>query len=151
MNSFRTTFTILFWLVYNFELIFVHWVYEKLYFVRGIETSDRSHATYLSGRCEYLKKSIINERRFTRMRPEAALQRCSQEKLSGNMHQIYRRTIMPKCNLLCNFIEITLRHSCFPVNLLHVFKTTFPKNTYEGLFLFGRKIAVLYSFAIIQD
>ena len=85
------------------------------------------------------------------MRPEAALRRCSQEKLSGNMQQIYRRTIMPKCNLLCNFIEITLRHSCSPVNLLHIFKTPFPKNTYEGLFLFGRKIALLYSFAIIQD
>ena len=99
-----------------------------------------------------LKK--INNPRATlhqTMRPEAALRRCSQEKLSGNMQQIYRRTIMPKCNLLCNFIEITLRHSCSPVNLLHIFKTPFPKNTYEELFLFDRKIALLYSFAIIQD
>ena len=33
------------------------------------------------------------------------------------------------------FIEITLRHGCSPVNLLHIFRTSFPKNTYGGLFL----------------
>ena len=32
-------------------------------------------------------------------------------------------------NLLCNFMEITIRHGCFPVNLLHIFRTPFPKNT----------------------
>ena len=38
--------------------------------------------------------------------------------------------------LLCNFIiEITLRHGCCPVNLLHIFRTPFPKNTYGGLLL----------------
>ena len=31
--------------------------------------------------------------------------------------------------LLCNFIEITLRHGCSPVNLLHIFRTPFTKNT----------------------
>ena len=31
--------------------------------------------------------------------------------------------------LLCNFIEIALRHGCSPVNLLHILKTPFPKNT----------------------
>ena len=34
-----------------------------------------------------------------------------------------------------NFIEITLRHECSPVNFLHIFRTTFPKNTGGGLFL----------------
>ena len=37
--------------------------------------------------------------------------------------------------LLCNFIEITLQHGCSPVNLLHIFKTPFPKNTSGGLLL----------------
>ena len=37
--------------------------------------------------------------------------------------------------LLCNFIEITLQHGCSPVNLLHIFRTSFPKNTAEGLLL----------------
>ena len=35
---------------------------------------------------------------------------------------------MSKCDL-CNFIEITLWHGCSPVNLLHIFRTPFLKNT----------------------
>ena len=31
--------------------------------------------------------------------------------------------------------EIALRHGCSPVNLLHLFRTPFPKNTYGGLYL----------------
>ena len=31
--------------------------------------------------------------------------------------------------LQSNFIEIALRHRCSPVNLLHIFRTPFPKNT----------------------
>ena len=31
--------------------------------------------------------------------------------------------------LQSNFIEITLRHGCSPVNLLYFFRTSFPKNT----------------------
>ena len=57
---------------------------------------------------------------------------------SENMHQIYRRTPMPKCDfnkVACNFIEIALRHGCSPVNLLHIFRTPFYKNSYEGLLL----------------
>ena len=34
-----------------------------------------------------------------------------------------------------NFIEITLRHGCSPVNLLDIFRTPFPKNTSGGLLL----------------
>ena len=30
--------------------------------------------------------------------------------------------------LLCNFIEITLRHGRSPVNFLHIFRTPFPNN-----------------------
>ena len=37
--------------------------------------------------------------------------------------------------LQSNIIEITLRPGCSPVNLLHIFRTTFPKNTYERLLL----------------
>ena len=40
---------------------------------------------------------------------------------SENMQQIYS-----------NFIEIALRHGCSPVNLLHIFRTPFPKNISEG-------------------
>ena len=37
--------------------------------------------------------------------------------------------------LLCNFIEIALRHGCSPVNCLHIFRTTFLKNTSGCLLL----------------
>ena len=37
--------------------------------------------------------------------------------------------------LLCNFTEITHRHGCSPINLLHIFRTPFPRNTSDGLFL----------------
>ena len=33
------------------------------------------------------------------------------------------------------FIEITLWHGCSPVNLLHIFRTSFSENTSEGLLL----------------
>ena len=38
--------------------------------------------------------------------------------------------------LLCNFIEITLHYGHSPVNVLHIFKTNFHKNTYGGLPLY---------------
>ena len=37
--------------------------------------------------------------------------------------------------LLCNLTEITLRHGCSPVNMLHIFRTPFSKNTSEWLLL----------------
>ena len=36
--------------------------------------------------------------------------------------------------LRSNFIEITLRYGCSPVNLLHIFRTPFTKNTLNGCF-----------------
>ena len=37
--------------------------------------------------------------------------------------------------LLSNFIEIALQHESSPVNLLHIFRTPFPKNTSGWLLL----------------
>ena len=37
--------------------------------------------------------------------------------------------------MLCNFIEIALRHGCPPVNLLRLFRTPFSKNTSGRLLL----------------
>ena len=48
-----------------------------------------------------------------------------------------RSTISIK--LQSNFIEITLRHGCSPVNLLHIFMTLFFKNTFEWLLLVLQK------------
>ena len=37
--------------------------------------------------------------------------------------------------LQSNFIEIALRLGCPPVSLLHIFRTHFPRNTFEELLL----------------
>ena len=38
-------------------------------------------------------------------------------------------------NMLCNFIKIALRHGCSPVNLLHIVRTPFLRNTSRCLLL----------------
>ena len=45
--------------------------------------------------------------------------------------------------LLCNFIEITLRYGCSPVNLMHIFRTPFPKNT-SGRLVMNLKHSTTY-------
>ena len=42
---------------------------------------------------------------------------------------------MISIKLRYNFIEIAIRCGSSPVNLLHIFRTPFPKNTYGGLLL----------------
>ena len=46
---------------------------------------------------------------------------------------LYRSVISIK--LLWNFIEIALQHECSSVNLLHIFRAPFSKNTYGWLLL----------------
>ena len=61
------------------------------------------------------KASLIN----TQKQPSRGvlIKRCSE-----NMQQIYKRTPMPKCDFNKSWVNS-------PVNLLHIFRTTFPKNT----------------------
>ena len=40
--------------------------------------------------------------------------------------------------LICNFIVITLRHCCSPVNFLNIFRTPFPKNAFGWLTLVAK-------------
>ena len=63
---------------------------------------------------------------------------------SENMQQIYMRTSIMKCDfnkvaLVCIFTKITIRYGCSTVNLLHVFRTPFRKNTSVHLLLQKRK------------
>ena len=48
--------------------------------------------------------------------------------------------------LLYNFTEITLWHGCSPVNLLHIFRIPFPKNTSGWLLLTFGNHRFLFSF-----
>ena len=55
-----------------------------------------------------------------------------------NIQQIYRRHPCHSAisiKLQCNFIEITLQHGHSPVNLLHIFITSFTNNTFWWLLL----------------
>ena len=49
--------------------------------------------------------------------------------------QIWKRHIQQVNTMLCNFIEIGVWHGYSPVNLLHISRTPFPKNTFRGLLL----------------
>ena len=42
---------------------------------------------------------------------------------------------MPKCDFNKVALQITLWHVCSPVNMLHIFRTPFLKNTYGWLLL----------------
>ena len=65
------------------------------------------------------------------------------KRCSENMQQSYRRTPMLKLN----FIEIALRHGCSLVNLLHIFRTPFLKNT-AGWLLLSVELTRKYSIFI---
>ena len=69
---------------------------------------------------------------------------------SSRPEVFFRKDILKICNkftvehpcqsvisikLQSNFIEITLRHGCSPVNLLHIFRTPFTENTSGQLLL----------------
>ena len=57
------------------------------------------------------------------------------KRCSENMQQIYRRTPWRNVISISNFIEITLQHGCSTVNLLHISRTAFLKNTSGRLLL----------------
>ena len=63
------------------------------------------------------------------------------KRCSENMQQIYSRRPMPKCDF--TWFQITLRHGCPPVNLLHISGTHFTKNNSERLLL---KLVEIYLF-----
>ena len=54
------------------------------------------------------------------------------KRCSENIQQIYRRTLLPKCDFT---LEITLRHECSPVKFVEIFRTYFAKNTSKVLLL----------------
>ena len=64
---------------------------------------------------------------------EAVLQRCSYKKLFWKYAVNLQENTHAEAQ--CNFIEIALWHGCSPVNLLHIFRTPFLKNSSGGLLL----------------
>ena len=67
---------------------------------------------------------------------------CQSKKLFLFLNLLERRTAKrltfrvtyKNLKLQSNFIKITLRHGCPTVNLLHIFRTSFPRASLEGCF-----------------
>ena len=56
---------------------------------------------------------------------------------------------MISIKLQSNFIEIALRHGCSPVNLLHIFRTAFPRNTSGWLLLDKERLEWVYKLWVV--
>ena len=84
---------------------------------------------------------------------EAAHQRCSSEnvlwKYVANLQEKNPFESVISIKLQSNLIEIALRDGSSPVNLLHIFKTTFPRNTSGWLLLDLVKIILMLCFLLI--
>ena len=97
-----------------------------------LQTNNKDNTISKQSKQEKNKQSVTME--IQKQPPRGVLnKRCSE-----NVQQIYRRAPMSKCDfnkVASNFIEIALRHGCSPVNLLHIFRTPFPRNTSGWLLL----------------
>ena len=66
------------------------------------------------------------------------------KRYSENIQQVYRKTSMPKCDFNKVTFQLALQlhwnriwHGCSPVNLQHIFRTPFSKNTSKRLLLYA--------------
>ena len=108
--------------------------YEKIFSFYILLINQKSSSFPTRPKFQKKKIEISQERKYRNNRPEVFLRKnvlkiC--RKFAGE--NPCRSVISMK--LLCNFIEIALRRGCSSVNFLHIFKTSFPKNTSEWLLL----------------
>ena len=78
--------------------------------------------------------SLIELWRFRSSRPEVFLIKGVLKICSKFIGEHPCRSVISK-RLQSNFVEVTLRHGCSPVNLLHIFRAPFLKNTSGRLLL----------------
>ena len=83
----------------------------------------------------FLPKSYLCETIYRSSRPDVFLGK-SVLKICSNFTGEHPCRSVISIKLQSNFIEIALRHECSPVNLLHIFRTRFPKNTSGSLLLY---------------
>ena len=132
-----------------FNKVLNSWIFEKidrlisqfhnhihLYFYRHL-----LDLRLISAELKVLAIEFCNRSRSTfQKQPPRGVPRKS---CSENMQQIYRRTPMPKCDF--NKVVLQLRHGCSPVNLFHIFRTPFSKNTFGGLLLTFKILSMFLS------
>ena len=87
--------------------------------------------TYNEILCLSIWKKII----FRSSHPEVFLRKVDLNICSKFTGEYPCRSVISN-KLLCNFIEITIRHGYSPVNLLNIFRTPFHRNTSRWLLLY---------------
>ena len=103
--------------------IFINFV-EKKSFLLKCEASFKIFAIF-----RFFKSATNQKQSAKSLLNENVLKICSK----FTAEHPCRSTISIK--LLCNFFKIALQHGYSPVNLLHIFRTTFSKNTSGWLLL----------------
>ena len=109
--------------------------------VRQLVLQSTTSITKWTDYCEVGQCRLPDDRYFSRSSPSEVflgkgfLKICS--KFTGE--HLCRLVISVK--LQSSFIEIVLREGCSPVNLLHIFRKIFPKNTSWGCFCFSPRIS----------
>ena len=86
---------------------------------------------------------------FRSSHPEVFLRKCVMKICSKFKGEHPCRSVII-IKLLCNFIEITLRQGCSPVNLQHIIRTLFPKNTSKRLLQIFWAPNFLHFYGILQ-
>ena len=100
-------------------------------------------------RLVYLSKTVVGKYCFCKV----TVYQLKIALLQINFSSFVMRLKVQNCNIFyaistklqSNFIEVKLRHVCSPVNLLHIFKTPFTKNTFGRLLLKLKKLLVVRS------
>ena len=84
--------------------------------------------------CEFNQELCKNINLQKQPTVDVLIKRCSERICSNLTGEHLCRSII-SIKLQSNFIETPLRYECSPVNLLHIFRSPFPKNTSGGLLL----------------
>ena len=92
----------------------------------------------ICGKLQYNVDGVIRIAKWND--PEVVTQKCSWEKVFWKYAANLQENTHVEVWLQSNFIEVTLQHVCSPVNLLHIFRKPFLKNTSEWLLLNDLKI-----------
>ena len=87
---------------------------------------------YLKGAC--FLKAFCQNNNVQKQPPRGVLKKRCSDICSKFTGEVPCPSVI-SIKLQSNFIEIKLRHGCSPVNLLHIFRISFPRKTSEWLFL----------------
>ena len=109
----------------------------KLHFLHSVNTCSSDDLSFL-GSCQTLVIELFVETVFSfyrGSRPAVFLGKGVIRKICSKFTRKHPCRSAISIMLQSKSIEITLRHGCFPANLLQILRTSFPKNTSRRLIL----------------